>query len=371
MPSRSPLHALHSAAGASFTLAHDWEIPYTWTSPLQEATAARQRCALWDRSPWGRLQATGKDALDLLNRLSTNRLDDLPLGQGRQTVLTTNKGRCIDWLWVFRLPQGILLLTSPSAQETVASWIDTYTILEEVALTSLTQDTAMLGVIGPGAEHLLEEALGLPPRLARGEVWEGEWEGARVLALRTDALALPQWDVIGPAQHAPSLWKALRERGAVPLGEGAAEVLRIAAGIPRRGKELTDAYNPLEAGLWESVSFSKGCYVGQEVLARLKTYGKLQKALARLTFQQQVPEGATLWANGKRVGVVTSSAMDTSGPIALAYLARPYLEQGREVEAALPNGKAVSGRVAWAPSLPPAYQAPGEAFAEEGEEEVR
>ncbi|MFN3974919.1 MAG: YgfZ/GcvT domain-containing protein [Dehalococcoidia bacterium] len=353
LPSRSPLYPLHTATGASFALADGWEVPYAWTSPLQETTAARQGCALWDCSPWGRLQATGKDALDLLNRLTTNRLDDLHPGKGRQTVLTTPKGRCIDWLWVFRLPQGLLLLTSPGAEEAVASWIDTYTITEEVSLTSLTQPMALIGVLGPGAEGLLGNALGLPPGLG----WGDTWEGAGLLLLRTDALALPQWDVLVPAQHAPGLWQALQSRGAVPMGEGAAELLRIAAGVPRRGKELTDAYNPLEAGLWGSVSFSKGCYVGQEVLARLKTYGKVQKALARLTFAQPVPEGVGLWAEGKRVGLVTSSAVDDQGPIALGYLARPYLEQGQAVEALLPEGTAVPGRVAWAPSLPPPYQA--------------
>lgn len=365
MPSRSPLYPLHAASGASFSLADGWEVPYAWTSPLQEATAARQGCALWDRSPWGRLQATGKDALDLLNRLTTNRLDDLHPGKGRQTVLTTSKGRCIDWLWVFRLSQELLLLTSPGAEETVASWIDTYTIMEEVSLASLAQQRALIGVLGPEAESLLGNALGLPPGLGWGDTWE--WAG--LLLLRTDALALPQWDVLVPAQHAPGLWQALQGQGAVPMGEGATGLLRIAAGIPRRGKELTDAYNPLEAGLWGSVSFSKGCYIGQEVLARLKTYGKIQKALARLAFAKPVPEGVGLHAEGKRVGSVTSSAVDMQGPVALGYLARPYLEQGQAVEAVLPEGTVVPGRVAWAPSLPPAYQAP--ALAEEEDEDFR
>ncbi|GBD10369.1 Aminomethyltransferase [bacterium HR23] len=358
MASRSPLYSLHASSGASFALADGWEVPSTWTSPLQEAHTARHACALWDRSPWGRFQATGKDALDLLNRLSTNRLDDLPPSRGRQTVLTTNKGRCLDWLWVFRLSSGLLLLTSPGAEEAVASWIDTYTILEDASLTSLTTTTALIGVVGPGAEGTLGEVVGLPQGMGRGDAWEGHWEGTPLIALRTDALALPQWDLLAPAPHAPRLWSALRQRGALPLGESAVEVLRVAAGIPRRGKEITDAYNPLEAGLWESVSFNKGCYIGQEVLARLKTYGKIQKALARLAFPRPVPASTPLWAEGKRVGVVTSSAVDEDGPIALGYLDRPFLEADREVEAVLPAGAPVPGRVVWAPSLPPAYQAP-------------
>lgn len=358
MLSRSPLHALHTSTGASFTLSDGWEVPYTWNSPLHEATAARQGCALWDRSPWGRLQATGKDALDLLHRLSTNRLDDLPLGHGRQTVLTTSKGRCLDWLWVFRLSESLLLLTSPGAEEAVASWLDTYTILEEVSFTSLTPSTALIGVLGPKAEGLLEKVIGMPRGLDKGKTWHGHWGHAPLTVLRTDALTLPQWDLLVPAEHAVNLWKALTENGGVPMGEGGAEVLRIAAGVPRRGKELSDAYNPLEAGLWESVSFAKGCYVGQEVLARLKTYGKIQKALARLSFAAPVPQGATLWAGEKRAGLITSSAVDSTGPIALAYLARPYLEPGQEVEAAMPQGQRVPGRVTWAPSLPPAYQPP-------------
>ncbi|MCS7207643.1 MAG: hypothetical protein NZ951_06920 [Dehalococcoidia bacterium] len=359
MPLRSPLYPLHMATGPSLCLIDGWEIPFAWTSPQTEAQVARHACALWDRSPWGRLGATGKDALDLLNRLSTNRLDDLSPGQGRQTVLTTPKGRCIDWLWVFRLPDGLLLLTSPGAEEAVASWLDTYTILEEVSLTSLTGTTALIGVLGPQASDLLGALLPtMPHKMDKGTLWEGQWQGVPLTLLRTDALALPQWDVLVSAEQAPRLWNALRERGAEPIGFGAEEILRVAAGIPRRGRELTEAYNPLEAGVWESVSFSKGCYIGQEVLARLKTYGKIQKALARLALSAPVLPGTPLWAEGTKVGVVTSCVEDTDGPRALAYLTRPLLEVGRTVEAVPSPGRTVAGRVEWAPVLPPAYQVP-------------
>jgi len=364
VPGRSPLAPLHTASGASWTRVDGWEVPWAWTTPLQEAEGARQGVALWDRAPWGRLLATGRDALDLLHRLSTNRLDDLPIGKGRTTVLTTGKGRCVDWIWVFRLPRGVLLLTGPDADGEVASWVETYTILEDVALTSLMETTTLIGVVGPRGEDLLKGVVGLPEGMGVGEAWEGSWGDSPLLALRTDALALPQWDLLMPAQEAPTLWDALRQRGAAPMGEGAVEVLRIAAGVPRRGKEITPAYNPLEAGLWESISFTKGCYIGQEVLARLKTYGRLQKALARLTLEEPAPEGSGLWAEGRRVGTVTSCAVDVRGPVALGYLARPFLEVGRQVEARGPEGRAIPAWVVWAPSLPPVYQPPQE-FEEE------
>ena len=140
---RTPLYELHASASGTFTSLFDWELPDTLGNPAAEYQAAQEGIVLMDRSYVGRFQVTGKDALDLLNRLSTNKLEELPPGNGRASILTSNKGRIIDLLHLFARKDHLLLLTSPQTRERVAEWIDLYTFLEEVALEDITETTAM------------------------------------------------------------------------------------------------------------------------------------------------------------------------------------------------------------------------------------
>ena len=303
----------------------------------------------------GRLMLTGADARDLLNRLSTNLVDpDAAPGSVCATVLTSDRGRIVDLVYVIHCDDHQLLLTSPGRQDAVATFLDRYTIMEELEVADITGSTAMLTLAGPTAAAVLRPALrdstgklptppgailddelaGTARYVGIGEPGSGErmWECLLTVLPHNPAAATPI-----PAYHllllglgadraaaaAERCQTHLRLAGALHLSAAAAETLRIVRRQPRYGAEMSDAYNPLEAGLIGAIDFHKGCYIGQEVIARLDTYQKVQKYLVALRFETAdgadsataipAPGARLLDDAGKATGLVTSATALPSG----------------------------------------------------------
>ncbi len=312
-------------------------LPDSYTSLREEYDALTGAVGLVRRSQVGRLELTGEDALDLLNRLSTNKLEDLTPGAGMGSVLTSAKGRIVDMLLVLMLEDRLLLFVGPDARERVAEWIDFYTFVEDVTVRDVTPHTAMFSLIGPGAATLVEELAGegvatLPPY----GVLSASLGGVGATVVRDDFGTLPGFDVMASAEDGDRLWRYLVERsagdGARPVGSLALETVRVEEGVPAPGLELSEDYNPLEAGLLKHISFNKGCYIGQEVIARLDTYKKVSKYLVGLSWngQELPPAGASLTVDGKRSGVVTSAVKSErlQRGIGLGYVRKAYAEPG-------------------------------------------
>ncbi len=344
---RAPLHKHHRDAGATFAELFGWELPHSYGDPAAEYDAARESVAVMDRSYVGRFRVTGKDTLDLLNRLSSNKVDPLPPGTGAVTILPTNKGRVIDLLNLFARDDHLLMLTSPQTRERVAEWIDLYTFLEEVALEEITQGTAMIAVLGPQAARIVDDLLGLAT--ANLEPYASvavSINGFEATLLRSDPLRAPGCDILLPAQQAPDTWNALIAAGAVPIGERAFDLLRIEAGIPRYGWEMSEAVNPWEVNLQEYINFEKGCYIGQEVILRLNTYQKVQKHLMALALSNaaQVAPGHKLYLGEQQAGVVTSLAQrPTSGEtIGLGLIRRAFATSGMELRVVAKGGEQIA-----------------------------
>ena len=312
-------------------------VPETYSTPEEEYEVLTQGVGLLDRSDVGRLSISGEDGLDLLNRLSTNELMDLQPGEGAPTILTSNKGRIVDLLHVFRHEDHLLVLTSQDACQKVIDWIDFYTIMEDVVVRDLTGETAMLSVVGPNAASLLDRLTGRGiSSLERNGFTEADFSGAKAAIYRTDLLRLPSYDIVVDAADVQRVWAQTLNKGQGfglrPVGSQAWEIVRIERGVPAFGAELAEDYNPLEANLLDLVSFTKGCYVGQEVVARLNTYNKVQKQLVGLRWSldaELVPD-AKLTHEGKVVGVVTSAARQRglAEGIGLGYVRKTHTAQG-------------------------------------------
>jgi hypothetical protein len=311
--------------------------PALHSAPALEYRAATEASAVHDVSRLGRLKASGADALDLLNRLSTNKVVDLQPGQGAPTILTTDRGRILDLVGVVNTGDYVLLITSPGIQQTVIDWLDKYTIMEDLTVEDMTPSTSMLAVFGPESRATLETAArmslsDLPPyHTAPAQI------GGRQACIIHHPLAeLPGFFLVVSPESAPRVWQGLVDSGATPVGAEAYETIRVACGIPVHGREIGEDYNPLEAGLIGTIDFAKGCYIGQEVIARLDTYKKVQKYLFCLTFGTgpAVSQGAYLRLDGQTVGKVTSVATNpaTGETVGLAYVRKGTAAEGTRLE---------------------------------------
>ena len=304
-------------------------------------------CGLLDRSERGKLALTGADAIDFLNGQVTNELATLRAGEGRYAAFLTHKGKMLGDLRVLAVgeqpgaPASELALdTERVALQALFDMIRRYKIGFDVELEKRTLERALLSLIGPGSAAVANaEHLGVPEH-CNGPV---EVEGASALAVRTDVGV----DLLCDAGERERLEAALLARGAAAVGEQAVECLRVEHGRPRYGVDLDDSVIPQEAGLNErAVSFEKGCYVGQETVARLHYRGKPNRHLRGLRLSAPAQPGEELLLGERLVGRTGSCVVS---PRARADRARARPARGGARQPARGGGRTSRGRGARAP----------------------
>ena len=294
----------------------------TTAAPPTVTSRLRTETAIFDMSHYGRLIVSGSDAVDLLNRLSTNDLESIEPGQGMSSVLTTNKGRIIDLLHVLcNKGDDLMVLTSPGTQQKVAEWIDFYTFIEDVSVEDVTDKTSERLYIGGRSSELLAEAGYLTSALSTS--LDHAQTGDGVAVARADVGELPAYRVIAPADQ------PVPDFGLSALDEDSFRALRIEQAIAAYPAEMNEGRNPLEANLKPHINFNKGCYIGQEVVARLNTYDRVQRFMCRLEFDdgREVEAGSQIIVDGREVGEVTSAAPS----MALAFLRKRFYQDGATV----------------------------------------
>ena len=321
-----------SECGVQFESIHGRSIAVSYGDVSAECAALRAGAGVTDLSHTTRVLHTGRDALDLLNRLTTNDLGGLDAGEVATTVLTSEIGRVIDLFHVARLePDRLMLISGSFDPGPLIENIDKYTILEDAVLEDMSSGTARIGIRGPGARVVASEVAGIDPTsVDAGALQSVPVLGEGAILLRGDPLIRDGYDLVAPVGAAAVAWEAAVNAGAVTVGHYALERTRIDTGFPAAGTELNDRVNPLEAGLEEFVSFTKGCYVGQEVIARLDTYDKVQRRLVRLDAPEGTAPGDSLTSGTRTAGWVTSvSGLTENGrAAALGYVRRAFLEPG-------------------------------------------
>ena len=331
------LSKLHESAGAAFTSIGDWEVPCNYGDSAEEYRVIKDEAGLIDQSHFGRIRIDGKDTLDLLNRLSTYKVDILPVGTGEGTILLTNKGRVIDLVHLFAKEDGLMMITSPEAVEQTSEWIDLYTFMEEVILEDITMSTAMLTLTGPKSNLLVEKAFNFKSaQLALYEHSALSVKGAPVSIIRTDPLGELGYSFVMESSQAQGVWELLVSQGAFAVGQEAYNVMRIESGITRYGHELTDRVNPWEVNLNKYIHWDKGCYTGQEVVLRLYNYNKVRRQLVSIeALSDNIIEGAQLKSDGVEVGWVSSLSINpvTQRRIGLAIVHVDHIETGKALQA--------------------------------------
>jgi folate-binding protein YgfZ len=287
-----------------------------------EYRALREHCGLIDRSERGKLALTGSDRKAFLAGQVTNDIEGLAAGSGCYAAFLTHKGKMLGDLRILAVEDDgaepeLLLDTERATLQALFDLIRRFKIGYDVELHKRTVQRGLLSLVGPGARAVVRtEDLPSDEHTHRARMIEGR----PVRLIVTDAGV----DVLCDADDTDAVRGSLLAAGATPASEDAAEILRVERGRPRYGLDLDDATIPQEAGLNErAVSFTKGCYVGQETVARLFYRGKPNRHLRGLRLSAEVPVGAELRLGERVVGALSSSVISPSlGPIALALVRR-------------------------------------------------
>ena len=307
-----------------------------YTRSLSGYEALEGEAALVDRSRRTILKLTGKDPVGMLNAILTN---DVPKEENRgfYAVLLNPKGRIQTDLRVLQWADDVFIDTEPEGARAAREILGRYAPFSRVKIEDLSGAETSWTVLGLYGPHAGEHLGGL--RLAEHETARMEVGSASPLAVAGVAVPVSGFDLVGPADALRRAREHLIKAGAKPAGPEAYEAARIAAGIPRFGADITPENFPAEAGILErAVSFSKGCYPGQETVARMHYRGHPNKTLHRLAVEGPSPTpGTPILQNEKQVGTITST---TPLPVNGRHLALGYLSRNAKTDAPLSAGEA-------------------------------
>ncbi len=290
----------------------------------QGYAAAHDGAVVVDRSTLGMLKLTGETRIDLIHRMSTQNLLGMQSGEGRATVLTTDIGRIIDRVILYAGSDKVYMLTSENNADRIALYLMRFVFFnDDFQIEDLSSWVSVLGVYGAKATEKVDAAFGGGDPLPLHHYRKIEL-GKDAYLHRTDAVAGDGYLIICNSDDVDAMVAALGETGVAPVDHATYDHLRIESGVPGYGAELSSDYIPLETGLWDDVSFNKGCYTGQEIIARMESRGKLAKQMVRFSAETPIQPNSDITANGKNAGTITSA----SGTVALGYLKTKFLEEG-------------------------------------------
>ncbi len=335
---RSALLAQHESAGARILPDPEHPTPLTFGDVPAEYAAGRDGAALFDQTDRGLLRLRGADTVDFLHRVLANRIKGLELGRGNRNMLLSSKGKVLHDFDLSRDGEGFLLGTPPGGVPALRDALDKYLFTEDIQLEDLTESHAPLALCGPDAVRTVTQALGEAKLQEPRQIAALPFGGSTVRAERLEQYGLPAVRLDAGPRHAPALWTALVEAGARPAGVVARACLRVENGSALFGVDIDENVYPQEARMDDAFSLEKGCYIGQEVVAKIDTYGGLNKLLMalRISHDDPIPAGTRLikgsGEDARDLGVVTSWAysfrLDTG--LALGYVKRKHQELGTE-----------------------------------------
>ena len=295
----------------------------------REYQALASGSALQPRPNFGVLVLGNQDRTDFLQRMTTNDIARLQPGQAALTILTSPVARIDAVFSVLCRQEDLLLLPSEGQADALRQRLQGQIFfMDKVTVSDESGNLCRLRLLGPSAGKSLLAA-GLPQPTSDDQFLEAEG----VTVLRQERFDLPGYEIIAPVQMLDALQERLTRTGALPLADSDSfEARRIEQGRPLPGKELNDTFSPLETGMTWVCAENKGCYTGQEIIARQLTYDKVTRTLVSLRSERPLSEGASVTVNDRAVGTVTSSGYSpTAGQVALAVLKRPHNVEGVEV----------------------------------------
>lgn len=311
-------------------------IPLDYGHLPQEWAAARRAAVLLDRTHEGRILVSGRDRLALVNRMSTNDVAQLAQDQGAPTVFTNPNARILFRALCCERPEGLLLISEPGQGAALAEYLRRNIFFGDKAIVQdISAQTAQFALLGPNAAAIVASLRADAPDLPLYGAMSLDVAGGSVTVVRRKPICGGHLMLICSQKQAVPLHQVLldqgQEFGLTPAGSLTYNSLRIAEGRPA-GLELSAQYLPLEVGLWDEISFSKGCYTGQEIIARMESRARLAKTLVKVALSAHVNAPAPISFAGQSVGTLTSSAVAADGEVyALGVIKLPLARPGQSV----------------------------------------
>lgn len=333
---RTPLYHQLVAAGAHMADYLGFEQASSFGDARREYVELRSGCGIYDLGWRGKLVLTGADRTRWLNGMVTNNIRDLGLNRGNYSFLLNAQGRILGDLYAYNRGDYILVDTAgwqvPAMKETFEKFI----IMDDVEVTDVSDKITSLAVQGPRAREILRDAGLHLPEFEPMQVQDVTWNDAGISVTRMISDVAQTFEIwLAPSATLP-LWQALGRAGANPIGTDALDMFRIAAGVPRYGQDITQRYLPQETAQDAALNFSKGCYVGQEIVERIRSRALLHRSFAGMIVDGPPPPAAAkVQLDGKDVGEITSAVTVPAGDreltLALGYLRTEAQASGTEL----------------------------------------
>jgi folate-binding protein YgfZ len=304
-------------------------LPSDFGDVRAEFHALLSGCGLYDLSWRAKIAVTGGDRVRWMNGMVSNNVRDLAPGHGVYAFMLNAQGRIQADLYVFQRGESLLVDTEIAQREKVLQLFDRYIIADDVEIADVSDKMAALGLTGPQSREMLERAGVVVPELAHLQFAEVTWEHAgrrtTVTLLRSGEEARESWQVWTSPELLSILRGWLITEGARPVGATALNLFRIARGIPQFGVDIRDRDLPQETGQTRALNFTKGCYLGQEIVERIRSRGAVHRQFTAFAVAGEMPDaGAKIIADEKEVGEITSAAilppLAGDRAVALGYL---------------------------------------------------
>jgi folate-binding protein YgfZ len=299
--------------------------------PRAEFQSLLGSCGIHDLSSRAKIAITGGDRVRWLNGMVSNNIRDLASGHGVYAFMLNAQGRIQADLYAFQRGESLLVDIEVAQKEKVLQLFDRYIIADDVEIAKVSDTIAAIGLTGPEARAVLERAGIVVPDLAHLQFADTSWQQKSVTVLRSGEEARESWQLWISPDQAGELWDALVQAGARPAGTAALNLFRISRGIPQFGVDIRDRDLPQETGQTRALNFTKGCYLGQEIVERIRSRGAVHRQFGAFDVDGTLPEpGAKILAGEKEaekeVGEITSRAilplLGGDRAVALGYLRR-------------------------------------------------
>ncbi|MGH9522859.1 MAG: YgfZ/GcvT domain-containing protein [Terriglobales bacterium] len=336
--SRTPLYDQLVASGGRMSEYLGVEQASSFGDARREYVELRSGCGVYDLGWRSKLVLTGSDRTRWLNGMVTNNIRDLALNHGNYNFLLNAQGRILGDLYAYNRGDYILIDTAAWQAPAVKETFEKFIIMDDVEVTDASDKITSLAVQGPRAREILLDAGVNFADVDPMQVQDVAWNDAGISVTRMISDVARTYEIWLTPAAAPSLWEALVRAGAKPVGTEALEMFRVAAGVPRYGQDITQRYLPQETAQDSALNFSKGCYVGQEIVERIRSRALLHRSFIGIIIDGPAPSsGAKVQLDGKDVGEITSAVTVPAGDrdltLALGYLRTEAQAPGAELRA--------------------------------------